>query len=386
MDIYITLPQNVPQSARTTRGASNAVMQRLSSNESPLSPDHLVAWGRKNLPGIAFAAAITVVAILLAMVEKRLFDYEILEPLVLGLILGIAIRSIWGVPAILLPGIAFAAKQILEFAIVLLGASLDLHQLANAGSSILLAVLISVSVTIVTGIVVGRAAGLGTRLSILVAVGNAICGNSAIAAVAPAIRAKKEEVASAIALTAVFGVGLVLTLPLLIPVFDLSNERYGVIAGLTVYAVPQVLAATFPVSAESGQIGSLVKLTRVLLLGPVVAFFAWWTARSNPEPETNAAGAKGFGFGSITKYLPWFVIGFVLFAILRTTNVIPDSTGANFQNVSRVLTAVAMTALGLTVDVKSVRKGGAKVALTVSALIILLVVMALLLVTVLGIG
>jgi len=360
-------------------------MQRISSDQSTSPANRLVAWGRKNLPGIALAAAITLVAILLATLEKRVFDYEILEPLVLGLILGIAIRSIWGVPAFLLPGIAFAAKQVLEFAIVLLGASLDLHQLANAGSKILLAVLISVSVTILTGIVVGRAAGLGTRLAILVAVGNAICGNSAIAAVAPAVRAKKEEVASAIALTAVFGVGVVLTLPLIIPVFDLSHERYGVIAGLTVYAVPQVLAATFPVSAESGQIGSLVKLTRVLLLGPVVALFAWWTTRTDPEPQVDA-GDRGFSFGSVTKYLPWFVIGFALLAILRTVNVIPDSTGANVQNVSKILTAVAMTALGLTVDVKSVRKGGAKVALTVSALTALLVVMSLLLVTVLDIG
>ncbi|MGN6485538.1 MAG: YeiH family protein, partial [Thermomicrobiales bacterium] len=243
------------------------------------------SWLRRCGPGIALAAAITIVAILIAHAEKAIIGYEVLEPLVLGLILGIAIRSIWGVPALFLPGIAFAAKQILEFAIVLLGASLDLHQLAHAGSKILLAVLISVSVTLVTGIAIGRAAGLGTRLAILVAVGNAICGNSAIAAVAPAIRAKKEEVASAIALTAVFGVGVVLALPLLIPVFALSHERYGVIAGLTVYAVPQVLAATFPVSVESGQIGSLVKLTRVLLLGPVVALFAWWTARNEERGE-----------------------------------------------------------------------------------------------------
>lgn len=358
------------------------------------------SWLRRCGPGIALAAAITLVAILIARAERAVIGYEVLEPLVLGLVLGIAIRSIWGVPAVFLPGIAFAAKQVLEVAIVLLGASLDLHQLAHAGSKILLAVVISVTVTILTGIAVGRAAGLGPRLAILVAVGNAICGNSAIAAVAPAIRAKKEEVASAIALTAVFGVGVVLALPLLIPVFDLSHERYGVIAGLTVYAVPQVLAATFPVSVESGQIGSLVKLTRVLLLGPVVAFFAWWTARSEEREErkeeraedatapiSGRSGASRFSFlSTLSSYLPWFVIGFVLLAILRTVNVIPDSTGADVQGVSKILTAVAMTALGLTVDVRSVRKGGAKVALTVSALTVLLVVMALIMVTVMGIG
>ncbi len=103
----------------------------------------------------------------------------------------------------------------------------------------------------------GRAAGLPAKLAILVAVGNAVCGNSAIAAVAPVSRAKKGEVASASALTALLGVGVVLALPLLIPLAGLSHAQYGILAGLTVYAVPQVLAATSPVSALSGQLGTL---------------------------------------------------------------------------------------------------------------------------------
>lgn len=85
---------------------------------------------------------------------------------------------------------------------------------------------------------------------------------------------KKQEVPSAVALAAVLGVVAVLGLPLLIPLTGLSHAQYGILAGLTVYAVPQVLAATFPVSVESGQIGTLVKLARVMLLGPVVAIFA----------------------------------------------------------------------------------------------------------------
>ena len=342
----------------------------------------LTAWGRTNLPGIALAAGITLVAIGLAEIEEAVFDYALLEPLVLGLILGVVIRAIWQPDARFLPGIGYAAKQVLEFAIVLLGASLDLHRLAEAGWAIIIAVLVSVTVTIAVGTTIGRAAGLGTRLAILVAVGNAICGNSAIAAVAPAIKAKKQEVASAIALTAVFGIGVVLLLPALIPLLDLSDERYGVVAGLTVYAVPQVLAATFPVSAEAGQFGSLVKLTRVLLLGPVVAIFAW-IFRDRDEA---ADAPTGVTFGKITKFLPWFVIGFVLFALLRTVNVIPDGVGTRFQDASKILTAVAMTALGLTVDVRSIRNGGAKVALVVSILTVMLVLMALLLVWALGIG
>src|SRR5205085_10254017 len=105
---------------------------------------------------------------------------------------------------------------------------------------------------------------------VLVACGNAICGNSAIAAVAPVIGAESDDVASSIAFTAVLGVLVVLGLPLLMVPLGLSTYQYGVLAGLTVYAVPQVLAATLPVSALSGQVGTLVKLVRVLMLGPVV--------------------------------------------------------------------------------------------------------------------
>ena len=96
----------------------------------------------------------------------------------------------------------------------------------------------------------GLAGLLSSKLAVLVACGNAICGNSAIAAVAPVIGADREDVAASIALTAVLGVAVVVLLPLLIPVLGLSNYQYGVLAGLTVYAVPQVLAAAFPEYAE----------------------------------------------------------------------------------------------------------------------------------------
>ena len=122
------------------------------------------------------------------------------------------------------------------------------------------------------------------------AFGNAICGNSAIAALAPVIGAKREHVASAIAFTAVLGVAVVVGLPFLVPVAHLSNYQYGVVAGLTVYAVPQVLAAAFPVSALSGQVGTLVKLVRVLFLGPVLVAFSVMARR-----EARRAPGRGRG-------------------------------------------------------------------------------------------
>ncbi len=336
---------------------------------------------RKLAPGIALAAAITAVALVLGEIQDRLFDYVAFEPLVLALIIGLLVRAFRPIPDTYMPGIGFSAKQLLEFAIVLLGASLNLSELADAGPRILIAVGISVSVTLAAGVVIGRVAGLGTRLAILVAVGNAICGNSAIAAVAPAIRAKKQDIAAAIALTAVLGVGVVLLLPALIPLFDLTDERYGVVAGLTVYAVPQVLAATLPVSAQAGQFASLVKLTRVLLLGPVVALFAF-LYRNQHDDEDGTASSKL----SLSKFLPWFVIGFLAMSLLRTTSIIPDNLGDLSKDISKILTAVAMSGLGLSVDIRSVRATGPRVALVVLILTVMLVVMALAITAGLNIG
>lgn len=338
----------------------------------------IASRARAVAPGLGLAALLTVIALVIGEVQERFLDYAVLEPLVLALLFGLAVRALWPPREVFVPGIGFAAKQLLEFAIVLLGASLNLAAIVDAGFQLLAAVVISVSVTLVAGVALGRLAGLSTRLSILIAVGNAICGNSAIAAVAPVIRAKKQEIASAIALTAVLGIGVVLTLPALISLFELSDERYGVIAGLTVYAVPQVLAATIPVSAEAGQVASLVKHTRVLLLGPVVALFAWIYRKGDDEQATTRL--------SIGKFLPWFVIGFVALALLRTSSIIPEGLGNIAKDVSRILTSVAMAGLGLSVDLRSVRSSGPRVALVVIALTILLVTMALTIVTVMDIG
>lgn len=332
----------------------------------------------KLLPGIALASAIGLLAWGVQALEELAIGHAIIEALVVAILLGTLIRTLWKPTALWSPGISFTAKQLLEFAIVLLGASVSLPVLLEAGLALIIGIILLVMLGIAASLTIGRLMGLNPKLAILVAVGNSICGNSAIAAVAPVIGATPEDVAASVSITAVIGVLMVLGLPLLIPVLQFSLYQYGVLAGMTVYAVPQVLAATFPVSTLSGQIGTLVKLVRVLMLGPVVVFFALRSAQSGSTK-------KGFSIGSIGKLVPWFIVGFVFLALLRSIGLLPTEVADPVREVSRWLTIAAMAALGLGVDIRAVGKVGRPVALAVIGSLVTLLIVAVALIELLGI-
>jgi uncharacterized integral membrane protein (TIGR00698 family) len=335
-------------------------------------------WLVKVAPGVGFSVVIAALAVLLQSLEVLALGQPIIEGLVIAILLGMLVRTFWQMDKRLLPGIDFSAKQVLEFAIVLLGVSIDLPSLLKAGPIMLLSIVMVVLVGIFASTQIGRFLGLSPKLAILVACGNSICGNSAIAAVAPVIGADQKDVASSIALTAVLGVVVVLTLPLLISVVGLSFYQYGVLAGMTVYAVPQVIAATYSVSTISGDIGTLVKLVRVLLLGPVVLFFALrYRNAEHVTPQTKF---------SLNRFIPWFIIGFVLLAIARSVGLIPAVVADPLREVSRYLTVIAMAALGLGVDIKAVRKVGRPVAMAVIGSLLVLIVLSLTLIKVFGIA
>ena len=334
--------------------------------------------GRALAPGVVLCIAIAIVAALVQYGEERLVGHAIIEAIVVAILLGMVVRTIRPPAPAYEPGIAFSAKQVLEFAVFLLGASVNLPELLRAGPALLGGIILIVALALAFGFAAGRALGLTSKLAVLVACGNAICGNSAIAAVAPVIGANPDDVASSIAFTAVLGVVMVLGLPLLITPLALSHYQYGVVAGMSVYAVPQVLAATFPVSALSGEVGTLVKLVRVLMLGPVVLFFSV-VSRRRARARGNAQRL------AIGKLVPWFIVGFIVLAVLRSTGIIPVAVAAPVRELSRLLTIVAMAALGLGVDVRSVARAGSRVSLTVVLSLAAMLLMSIGMIALLGI-
>jgi uncharacterized integral membrane protein (TIGR00698 family) len=322
------------------------------------------------LPGTAVCSAIALAAIGVQRFEERALAHPYVEALVLAILFGILVRSAWEPGPRWIPGVNFSAKFLLEFAVMLLGASISLGAIAASGPGLMVGIVATVMLALAVSYGLSRLFGLPQRVSILIACGNSICGNSAISAVAPVIGASGDDIASSISFTAVLGVVVVLALPLAAPFFGLNETQYGTLAGLTVYAVPQVLAATIPIGAVATKVGTLVKLMRVLMLGPVVIGLSLLRPHiAACNQGTGPVAAKKPGLG---KLVPWFIIGFLATAAIRSLGLIPDAALQPIIFTSAMLTIVSMAALGLGVDLRIIGRLGGRIILAVTGSLIVL--------------
>lgn len=317
-------------------------------------------------PGLLLSAAIGVLAAGFELAEVRLLGFAYLDGLVVAILIGTLLHTVFGLGDRFVPGVKFSAKIVLELAIVLLGGTISAAAIASSGLPLIATIVGVVTLTLFLSYGIGRLLGLDDKLATLVSCGNSICGNSAIMAAAPAIDARSEDVAASIGFTAVLGIAVILLLPLCATLFGLDQWQFGVVAGLSVYAVPQVLAATVPVSAFSAQIGTIVKLIRVLMLGPVVL-------------------AIGLRYGSrdgarlpVSVLVPWFIVGFLALMVTRSFGILPDAAVTPLNIASFDLTLVAMAALGLSVNLRSILASGGRVLAAGVLSIAILVTLAIL--------
>ncbi|MDE3052444.1 MAG: putative sulfate exporter family transporter [Gemmatimonadota bacterium] len=357
--------------AARARGADRASMPTSPAAAASAPPGPIA----RALPGLSLALAVSLAAWGGAHLEALLFGRALVETLVLAILAGMAVRAARPLGDRWQPGIRVAAKPVLELAIVGLGASVNLPALLRAGPGLLGGIVAAVAVAIAFSYGISRALGLTHRHALLVACGNSICGNSAIAAVAPVIRAEGRDVASSIAFTNLLGIALVLALPVAGRAAGWSHYQYGVVAGLSVYAVSQVVAATFPVSALAGQVGTLVKLSRVLLLGPVVFVLA--------------IGHRGRGEAArlrLHQFVPWFIVGFVVLAVAASMGGVPAAVQAPVQGATTALMVVAMAGMGLGVDLRSIACMGTRVTVAAASSLAVLIAASLVLIRLLRIA
>lgn len=324
----------------------------------------------KLLPGILLCLLVAVAAELLGVAEAALLGRAWLEPLVLAILLGMLLGNTLGVPDGARPGIRFSAKTLLDIAVALLGATLSLAALESLGLGAVLLIALMVLVALGGGFVLCRLLGLSPRMAILIASGNAICGNSAIAAVAPIVGADDEEVAASISLTALLGVVTVLLLPVAVFAFGLALPRYALLTGLTVYAVPQVIAAAAPFGVATVTLATFVKLARVLMLGPLTVLLSVLAPSFRPGEEAGAPARPRL-------FLPWFILAFLLLAGLRWLGILPDGLAQQLGLASNLLAVIAMAALGFGVRLGSLVEVGPRVALGTALTAVMMVGLAL---------
>ena len=336
------------------------------------------------IPGLIACVAVALAAVAVQALELRLFGRSWIDAIVLAILIGAAIRSVWTPPPALRTGIEFSARTLLEIAVVLLGASVSAATVIAIGPGLLGGTAVVVVLALAVSYGIGRLLRLPHRMAVLIACGNAICGNSAIAAVAPVIDAEADDVSAAIAFTAVLGVAVVLLLPLAGVALQMTDVRYGVLAGLTVYAVPQVVAATLPVGAVASQAGTLIKLVRVLMLGPVCLGLAILTAFRRGDSEAVTTSPKR-GV-ALHQLVPWFIIGFLLLMVIRSMDLIPAAALPVMADAAKVLTVLSMAALGLSTDARAVARSGVRIASVVILSLLALLGLALALIYLLALA
>ncbi|TCC28068.1 putative sulfate exporter family transporter [Kribbella speibonae] len=297
-----------------------------------------------------------------------------LVPLVGGPVFGILLGVIAGSVAPALrsdvwrPGYDFASKTLLQLSIVVLGTGLSLQQVARVGVSSLPVMLGTLALALGGAWLFGRILGVRGDTQILIGVGTAICGGSAIAAATAAIGAKRSSVAYALATIFTFNIVAVLTFPPLGHLLGLSPEAFGLWAGTAINDTSSVVAAGYAYSQAAGDQAIVVKLTRSLTLIPIVlTLVALKIRRENRVARALDATAEGSYEGataSIRKPLPWrklvplFLIGFIAAAGLRSAGAVPESWLPILTIIGSTLITAALAAIGLSLRPRELRDAG----------------------------
>ncbi len=269
----------------------------------------------------------------------------------LGILSGVVLASLIPMPQVLKPGFTAAGKQILQLAVILLGAGLNLAVVWRTGIETLALMLVTISAVFVAAWLVGKALGVTGNNRDLIASGTAICGGSAIAAVSPILGAKEEEISYSISVVFLFNLAAVVIFPLLGHAFGMSPEQFGVWAGTAVNDTSSVLATSFAFDAESVPTATLVKMTRTVMIVPMALIFSFAVARRN------RAAAGNFSF---VKVFPWFVLGFLLMSAWTTWGGMPTAWAGFFKAAGKFLIVVALSGIGLNTSLTKLLATGVK--------------------------
>jgi uncharacterized integral membrane protein (TIGR00698 family) len=292
------------------------------------------------------------------------------SPAIIAILLGALARNALRLPHAILEGSKGIVRRVIPATIVLTGFSLNLTSVEKVGAPALAIILVSICVATGSAYWFGRTVKLWKRTALLIGAGTAICGNSAIVAVAPLIDATDQDLMLSMSTINLLGLPLMFLFPLAGAMLGLGDQAYGVWAGTSIHAVPQVVAAAFAYSPGAGSIATLVKLVRVALLAPFTFVLAIAYAR-----RKRTSGVRV----SYSRLVPPFFWGFLAAALMNTLGLIPAlefhpiwrasstlsvSTAGVLVDAGSFLLALAMAAMGLEVDIHFLARVGGRALLT----------------------
>ena len=338
----------------------------------------MAIWPRENvLPGVLGCGCLTALGAYVHALPYPPFTLSSgqhpVSTVLLALLIGMLVRNLIPASAKLSPGVSAMVKRGLPVGIVLLGARLDFYDLLRVALHVAVGATILIVVVIAATWLLSRIFKVEEKLGLLIGAGTAICGSSAIVAVAPVLEAREEEMAYSIGVINLLGVAAMLLFPVIGSTLNLDATIYGVWCGLGIHATPQVIAAGFAHTGDgqvAGEMATIVKLVRISLLGPAVFILgAWYAYRC----RTSTYHADRVHY---SKLVPSFVVLFLGLALLRTLGFLPEVTlhltdqflfgGGDRQiDIAGVLSGTgkwvitgAMAGVGLSTEFRAMKAGG----------------------------
>ncbi len=289
-------------------------------------------------------------------------EYIPIGAVAIAIIFGIVIGNITKLNKIFNKGISFSEKHLLSLAIALMGVNLNFIILKEIGLKSVILVVAAMVITISSAIILSKILKFDKKFALLLGIGNGVCGSSAIAATEKIIEANDEEVGLSVAIVNFLGTIGIFLLPFIAKfLLQFTNINSGILAGNTLQAVGQVVAAGFSISDSAGQIATIIKMTRILMLLPLV--FTLIFIFSNKNKSSNEKVKR--------PNIPIFIIGFVLFSLLPTFNILPKAYVENIGHISHYILVIAMAGIGLKIKFKNILRNG-KYALIIGSLIFLI--------------
>jgi uncharacterized integral membrane protein (TIGR00698 family) len=314
--------------------------------------------GKPANPKRAFATGLALTALLGggAMLLAPLPGLVVLGSLTIAMLLGIAWRTLLGLPVAYRGGVQYSARKLLRYGIILTGVRLNFSLIGDSGLQVLLLDLAMITFGLLFIPWVAVKMGVNRGLALLIGVGQSICGASAVGAIAPLSKdVDEDDISLAVAICGLLGTIGVLFYSLSAVLFGWQGTFYGLLSGSTLHEIAQVVAAGPSGGALAIDLAMVVKLTRVMLLAPVALILALVLAGKS----RNGAAEGGKPAVSLKNLpIPWFVLGFVLVGALNSTGWLPKDLTNLVLQISIFLMVMAMSAMGLMVDLAVIRQRG----------------------------